>query len=372
MRSVWRLAGLALVLAIPAACLPAQEVAGLQRHLDSLGRLAGAAQARLEAYDDSVKRAVIATDTIRVGALQYVVEPTLAQLVRDAARDADDSLRAVLGTAYPRVAGHTIVVHASVPEWWERVTANRVVLSVVRPSGEVWRGWRTRQDLADVRETIITGALRSVFSAADPALFRWMGDVVPRDSVPDAEWIGQRVALVSLSAAVGPDCYQGRLEACKRILALVPTTDAVLQWHDAASRRRLVARNGATARRISNAMTLTCERGSDSACVALLQQFPPNLLAPSSSVSARLSLARLAVSLGGPGALARLLDTTGASATRLSVVAGMPQDSLVARWQARARDARVPSRDLSPEIAIVTAAWVMGLGALTLRSSRWR
>jgi hypothetical protein len=90
------------------------------------------------------------------------------------------------------------------------------------------------------------------------------------------------------------------------------------------------------------------------------------------SLQARAALTRLAIQLGGSGAVERMLEGDREPLERLSVAARMPVDSLISRWQTSARTIRASSRDLSAEIVLGALFWSVALGALSLRSSRWR
>jgi hypothetical protein len=370
-----RLAHLALLVAVCAAGqrVGAQDHGALAARVDTLARAAAVARQRVDAYDDSVRSARARTIPVVAGGVRVDAEAEVLALSRAAAPVADDSLRVLLGPAYALIEGHAFDVQSYRPAGWERrILGPEVAVTVMRPNGEIWRAWRADATVPGLTDALVSSALRSVLHRVDAGFFRWLSESVPRDSVTDLEWLTHRMALLSSRAPVGRWCYDGDLAACRQILALAPTADPVLQWHDSASRRRLVTTNAGTAGRISAAMTAACQSGSDSACVALLHQFSPALVAEPTSAAARLSLARHAVALGGTGAFQRLFQPAPDPAGHMTDVAAMPADALIARWRSRVRDARAPSRDLSGGIALITMAWVGGLGLLSLRSSRWR
>lgn len=366
-----------VLFAVAALALPvrarAQDAAALQRLADSLARVVVDARARLAAFDDSVRADMTATTVVDGGMLRLAAEPPLLPMARRAVPAILDTLRRALGPSLPRLQRFTFEVRQRVPERWKRPDgAPELDLRVVWPDGSARRGWRSAAWDDALRDLVVASAIRSVFEEADRELLRWMGNVIPRDPLTPEEWARQRMALLSSRAAAGPRCHRGDRDACKVVLGLVPVTDPAIQWHDAASRLRLVRDRSSLARRIDGAMAQACERGSDSACIVLLRQFPVAALGDPGSVGTRVSVAREAVAAGGEGALARLLEASGPPAEQLAVAAGIPVDSLVARWQARVRDTQAPSRDLSREIALVAMAWATGLGLLSLRSSRWR
>ena len=89
--------------------------------------------------------------------------------------------------------------------------------------------------------------------------------------------------------------------------------------------------------------------------------------------SARAALLRLAVDSGGSGAFTRFMaDTNSSIAQRLESAAGMPIDSLVERWLARAYKSRPQPASTSLPTALMALVWGSLLCAISLRSSRWR
>jgi hypothetical protein len=228
-------------------------------------------------------------------------------------------------------------------------------------------------DSTSLAATLHHAMTYAAFMAVDPAFFGWTGNVIPGDSLRSWEWANQRLLLVSAASAVGGRCYRGDRDACTVALLLSPASDPVLEWHDSTTRRALVRAHAATARRMDARVEQQCLAGSDAACVMLLRLLPPGTAREPAPVALRIGLLRHALHLGGAGAIERLLAGRAENpGTRLEAAAGLPIDSLIGSWQARVRETRAPSEDLTIGITIMSLAWATGMGALSLRSSRWR
>jgi hypothetical protein len=215
-------------------------------------------------------------------------------------------------------------------------------------------------------------ALRTLGDRMGPAFKGWNEDAPWPDSVTDYQWSLQRLNLISSKSLVARRCYAGELAACETVLQLRPNADPIMEWFDAHTRLELVQSAGQTAMHVARDASQRCIAGSDSACVQVLRRLPPNFVPSGFEHSTHVLLTELALSVGGAEAPRRLVETPGGPNERLSAAAGMPIDSLVAIWQRRVRDARTPSDDMSPSIALASLSWILVLGGLSLRSSRWR
>ena len=178
--------------------------------------------------------------------------------------------------------------------------------------------------------------------------------------------------LVSSASSVGARCHAGDLVACRATLLLTPPADPVMDWHDATTRRSLVLRARAAAERTDPRAVGECEAGSDSACVWVLQHAPPGVIEEPVHPVVRLGLARFAVAIGGRGALQRFAASPPGLEQRIAAAANAPIDTVLSQWNRRIRDTRLPSHNIGPGIIMATVLWIGGLGALSLRSSRWR
>ena len=88
---------------------------------------------------------------------------------------------------------------------------------------------------------------------------------------------------------------------------------------------------------------------------------------------ARTTLVHLALQLGGRDAYRRLLaNPADPLAARLTAAAGMPLDSVIARWHGQVMASR-PTTVLLPAWAFVVAmGWTALFAVCGLRSTRWR
>lgn len=342
--------------------------------LDALARVAQRTSAALVAYDDSLKHASRMLDTAYRGNPTVLADRALVQDMRSVAPRVVDSIAAIIGAAQSSLAGYAFVARVERRQSWQgaRDTTSEHVLSIVRPDGAELRAWRGSVDAATIASSLGHALFYAAFSASGPAFFAWAGNALPGAELTKSEWAEQRLLLVSARTAVASRCYQGDLEACKRALLIERASDPVMDWHDSTTRRQVIRRNGALARRIDVAATEQCEAGSDSSCVSLLREFPENRFREPAAGALRSAMLRHAVAVGGDGAIERLLTAPPEPAARLALAAGMPIDTLLHGWQQRIHDTHAPSEDLSLGITIMALAWATGLGALSLRSSRWR
>lgn len=361
--------GLAVLAAAPAQAQTREQ----ETRLDSLAAVAQRTRAAVEAYDDSVKRALHMLDTAYRGTPVVVAEASIVGTVRGVAPRVMDSIGSIIGPARSRLTGYALVgrVHHAASSG-RRDTPPELLLSIVQPNGAELRGWRSPVDPGSIAASLAHAMTYAAFSISGPSFFAWAANALPGGPISESSWADQRLQLVSSRSAVGPRCYAGDLAACKSALLITPTTDPVMQWHDTATRRQMVRRNGAMARRIDGAATRQCEHGSDSSCIWLLRQFPASSHREPAPAGLRAAVLRHALAVGGDGAVARLLTAPEEPAARLEAAAGVPLDTLLIGWRKRVRETRVPSSDLSVGITLMALGWATGLGALSLRSSRWR
>jgi len=154
---------------------------------------------------------------------------------------------------------------------------------------------------------------------------------------------------------------------CRLALGIDESADPVVEMLDASDRRKLVEnlRENLWGRRGGE----QCLAGADTACIAVLRA---NFVRAPISSSHRIDVVRLAMALGGPRSMERLLMTNGSVDDRIAAAARMPTDSVLRRWVSHAHDSRNPSDDMSMGIAASSLGWVLIFGALAFRSSRWR
>ena len=114
--------------------------------------------------------------------------------------------------------------------------------------------------------------------------------------------------------------------------------------------------------------------GHDEDCITLMRTSSAltSVANPPGSQRARTTLVQQAFEMGGAGALGRLMTSNDSTANALSAIANAPIDSVVAQWQRRAHDGGIESEAATPVIILVAIGWTVTLGALSLRSPRWR
>jgi len=341
--------------------------------IDSLRKAAAAANARLSAYDDSVRALNARMDSARIGPIRVYAEPQLIGLAAAAARQLHDSLAPRMPQSLNRLARYSYVMRVErFKRWQTEEPDSSIVIDTYDRSGPPVMNVRQRFDTALVSTSMRIYAPSLVFRDASPSFSGWLSNQVSLDSLSRDDWRGLRLALVSSPAAVGRRCYEGDLRACALALGITAPRDTVREWFDATDRLRIVKRSKGVATRVDAAATARCLEGQDFSCVALLRQYPsPGVPAPLPA-STRASLARFAITLGGEGAVDRMLGEERAPMERIAAAARVPADTVLRRWQLSTRNQRSSSRDLTPEIAIASIFWSLALGALSLRSSRWR
>jgi hypothetical protein len=350
------------------------QIRQMELQLDSLAHIAARARSAVQAYDDSVRRSARALDTVYVGHTVVVSERLIAGQTRAIVPVVMDSVDATIGRAISRVAGFTFRAQVEHSVAWRRAdTTKEVVVTVVRSDGSRLRAWRAPLDSTNIAASLQYAIIYTAFAASDAAFLAWAGNGIPHDTMRASNWANQRVMLVSSSSAVASRCYRGDVRACRTALMLSPSSNPILDWHDSTTRRSLVRRHVALARRMDASAAEQCLAGSDAACITVLQLLPRVTFHEPAAGALRAGLLRHALASGGAGALERLLLSNDKDrAARLEAAAAMPMDSLISSWLARVRTTRGTSEDLTIGITMLSLAWATGIGALSLRSSRWR
>jgi hypothetical protein len=316
--------------------------------------------------------------------MRVLTERSTDSLARHGAEFAVASLSPLYGRALDELRTHTLVVRTERVTDVEDTTKAFVMVAETRPraardpSRFILGSGREKERfpvvVAAEKELVAVAlrdaALKLILAAADTGLGRWLFSQLPVDTAPSTEWTRARIDLLSSQAVVARRCYAGRVRDCRVALGITESADPAVEWYHAADRRKLVERLRRNDYGGSDPVaTDACLAGSDSACVSILRNLP--LPTPVSS-NQRINIVRLAISLGGSGAMERLLLTPGAVDARIAAAARMPTDSVVQLWVARARSARTVSDDMSPGIAASSIGWILLCGALAFRSSRWR
>jgi hypothetical protein len=305
------------------------------------------------------ERAGAGRDTIAVGALRIVTNPSPLP-VREAAARAWPILDSLYGSAAAALAARPYLIRAFDPDTTVRRTALHAGMEVP---------W-----------TLDGPALALVLLAnvpldpPDPALTTWLGGPVRLlGSVRNRA--GVYVQLVTAPYQAARSCFLGDIGACRDALEL-GDGDPIERWYPGpAERRAVVARwfAAASERPASAPGYRACVAGDDAACTNLLRSVPAVVLPRPLDFAARATLVQTVRRLGGREAYARMIAHPGAPmAERLASAAGVDLDALLAEWRAEILAAKPAPVALPPWALWVASAWTVVFAACGLRSSRWR
>lgn len=361
-------AGFAVMVVATAGAQDTREQAA---RVDSFARALREVIARRVAFDDSAARNRKAMDSLRVGPFRMLVQEGAQDLATRAAQLAADSLAPIGPTAMALIAKHQFVVRRTPSARWENTSVPSIVVAVLDSQRvERMQLWSPTTDAKVVARWFYQDAMHLLAGEFDSTFTRWLIAQVLFDSVSAFSWTQFRLDLVSSPSSAARACYEGNMVPCRKILGLTPTADPVLEWFDAAARRKVVERLGHDIRRIDYSGTDRCLAGVDSACISVLQR--SKQISPVALSGHRVALVQLALQMGGQESLARLLTAKGTPAERIADAAGVSADSVVRVWHGRVRNVRIPSDDMSLVIAAASLGWIGLLGALALRNSKWR
>lgn len=344
----------------------AQTVAEFRQRLDALSRLSRRISDTLAVMRRSPVRA-LPVDTIRIGALVVVA----AHSVSDHARPGVDSAWSMLSRLYGARAG--AVERTPITLQYADQKEGELPADEFREP-PVWIP--RHASVNEVAARILAGASPAIYRSVDPQLQEWVphpyaftirGSTSIRDSIPS----GLFAELATSPWRSTRECFDGRLDACRRALG-ISGKDPVLDWFDAADRRHY-AENHLKSLPASQSRYATCRSGDDAACIALMRLAPRPRPEPPLGVTTRLLLLALALDAGGRSAFDRLLDRpTDPLDARLAAAAGMPVDSLIGRWRARVIAAHPKTVAADERAAWGAVAWGVLFALMALRSTRWR
>ncbi len=333
----------------------------LRHRADSLAREWRQANAIADLVDSLEReRAGAGRDTIAVGALRIVVNPSPLPW-REAAERAWPVIDSLYGPEARRLTERPYIVHAYDPD----TTVPRSALHV---------GMEVPWNMSESALTLLLVS-NVPMPDPDPALWHWLTGQL-RPSLRTRQDQGATyVQLVTAPSQAARDCFLGTLSRCRDALELDASTDVITAWYPSAAERRALVvgdfadyfNHGANA-----AAFRSCAEGRDSTCTTLLRTLRGVLPRPL-GYDARATLAHFALRLGGREAYHRLLaDTAAPVGARLAAAASMSVDSLLSRWRAQIIAAR-PVPVAMPSWAFVMAlGWMVFFAGCGLRSSRWR
>lgn len=353
------MSSLLLLLALVAA--QDTTLARLRHRADSLAREWRQADAMADLVDSLEReRAAAGRDTIAVGALRIVVNPSPLPL-RAAAARAWPAIDSLYGLEAQRLAQRPYLIQAYDPD-------------TTVPRGALHVGMEVPWTMSEDALTMLL--LSNVpIDRADAALEAWLGGPVRPSVRSQQDRTGVYVQLVTAPSQAARDCYVGRLASCAAALDLGASLSLEAWYPSPAERRSLVVTSFSDFfNHGPNAATFgSCRAGSDSACSSLLRTLPRGALPRPLGYDGRATLVHVALRLGGPEAYRRLLaDPTAAIGLRLAAAAGVSQDSLVQRWRAEIIGSRPRPVALPAWAAWIALGWTVFFAGCGLRSSRWR
>lgn len=348
----------------------AQDVHELERRLGAEVVVRDRAIADLAAYRRREVPPRVFPDTLAIlgGTVLLVTDNEFLPLVRDAASLAQVFL-------VPRAAAGVSMLRGTVFAIWSdsiRRAEHGLIFSPRVNGREVDEHYLVAGASA-LAERLEMHLQERIGMGGKPLVGAWLAAPLPIIPATNAEWRALRLELVSSPASIAHSCFAGSLPACKVTLGLVEDADPATAWYDASTRRQLVAaatKEGILERRFA----ATCLAGRDTACITLVRtnQALVKWLTPPGTARARRTLVQQAFAMGPAGALARLARSNDLPPDALGAIAGGPVDSLVSRWQRHAHDGGIESESATPVVALGALGWIIAMGALSLRSPRWR
>ncbi len=347
----------------------AQTTAAYRARVDSLAnvwRPLVAAEATRQT--DSVRRAALPSDSVRVGPIVVRSDSHYVDLGRSTAEQLLARVKRSYGDVGLRALDHPFVIRERGEMNGQPVIATGIVdsagvvqlrSSVVAEEKSLENSW------AQKAEELVTDALgREVRD--------WVGGVIPIDPQDKSAWARARVDLLLAPAEGARRCATTQPATCPEALGLVPVEDPAFKFYSADQRRDLVNDNGRVLRRANQREFDRCVIDKLTAvCDSLIHMVPADAIPAPIPADVRRSLVRYALETGGDGAFDRF-SKPGTMARRIEAAAQMPTDSVVARWHARLHDSSTTQTALDATTALASIFWVTVCACLALRSSRWR
>src|SRR5712692_10445880 len=333
-----------LALAVAGArTLPAQDstLVRLRHRADSLAREWRQANAVADLVDSLEReRATSWKDTISVGALRIVANPSPLPL-REAAARAWPVLDSLYGSEAQHLAQWPVIIQAYDPD-----------TTVQRPAHHV--GMQVPWNMGAAALTLMLLA-NAPMPDPDRPLREWLNGPVRPSWRTAEDRSAVYVQLVTAPSQTVRDCFLGHLEGCEAALEIGASPATLEALYPSAAAFHF------------------CVTGSDSACTGLLRSLPRGVLPHPLGADARFTLVHLALRLGGREAYHRLLaDPQASVGARLAAAGGVSEDSLVARWHAEIIAARPPPVEMPTWAFVIALGWMMFFAGCGLRSSRWR
>jgi hypothetical protein len=209
----------------------------------------------------------------------------------------------------------------------------------------------------------------------DTAFRAWLGNdgLVDMHRPNDLDWTATWMDVAGTPNRLVSSCVAGDTRACAIALDLASAPAPFHDWYTPGERDTMAIEWVRGYGHVPPPSAHACVYGaSHPACDSvLLDPSGPHLDSPLAG-SPRRILTELALAIGPPGALSRLIQSTGNPSQRLAAVAGIPTDSLIGLWRHNVF-ANHRAADVTSISALVAALlWSALLALLAFRSSRWR
>jgi hypothetical protein len=357
-----RAAAVVAALTIVAAAALVGQTPDEQAKLDRLTRRYDDLTARLT---NEAEVGVPRVDSVHVGGLWILSDSAESPVLLGAVESFRRLLMQQLGPApLPLLAGARIAVRFGEPHpgWGHLVTGDTQFIGVQQRR-------RTSEWLTGQLAQAVSGLLAQRGGASMAA---WRGDVrLFQDQGPLLE--ATHLELLTANAPGAEGCRDGSLEACARSLNLIARLPGQSVEANAELRRFVERRlrHRASEPALAPAYSACVDGGDAAACLAFLER--AGVQEPTLSTRATGTLLVAIGDVGGPDALARFFADTGAAIVpRLEAAAGMPVDSLLARWRETILAHRPPPTAVPAGMQWFVLGWATVLVALATRSTRWR
>jgi hypothetical protein len=327
-----------------AGSLAAQDQAAvlrrMEQQLDSMQRV-------IQLRDSAHARAST-SDTVVAGGLRIATSPGLRPLAQAAAVEAWGRLKMRLGAS--------VVERVAIP---------------VMDFGDAYSPVPLGADTSVIARGFEQSASNAIWHQQGTMFMDWLrgNDPGTEFSASDLRIVAEE--LVKIPARPNNACFEGDRAACAASLGIRVGADTLAEWYPPEAWPRLAGLVGGHLSEHETVARRDCMGSGDgAACRTILT--PSHLTLPV-GVAGRRFLVQQALELGGPGSFGRLTEPGDVTLEdRLSNAAGMPLDTLLARWGAavRAAPSRGPARPAWE--LLLGAAWSALLLATLLGGSRWR
>ncbi|MEX0692650.1 MAG: hypothetical protein WD043_12490 [Gemmatimonadales bacterium] len=362
MRTVVLLGALVALTGTSAAQRP--DVNALRQRTERLRTLTAAAQ-RLESVARQ-READVPKDTIPAGPLLVIVEQGRTAQIREGVTRAGETMRSLLGEDASLLEGRHLQLAFGIGTS-SGVGQVPVVGLPGNPSTE------------DVRQTIMRWVGPLLASRASANLREWTGIPIDVDSARTF-----REAYVDMATALpgaASLCLAGAVSDCAVALGIDrPEHPPWAYWNP--DGRRAVVERLARSYQFSDGrrrMIGEClQDGLDQSCIAYLDlTFASNVgfllqLAPLGSAP-RQTVLLVAMRMGGPGALGRLLaDRSPTPRGAIEAAAGQPLESVLTVWHSAVTATNPEAQAATSGARLATLFWSLVFGAMALGGTRWR